>query len=66
MEILNNCTFEMLPTVLRFLINVLSVGLITHCLYFPKSRRRECMTLTPRSGKTLKARAATSCAHASR
>ena len=41
MEILNNCTFEMLPTVLRFLINVLSVGLITHCLYFPKSRRRE-------------------------
>ena len=41
MEILNNCTFEMLPTVLRFLINVLAVGLITHCLYFPKSRRRE-------------------------
>ena len=41
MEILNNCTFDMLPTVLRFLINVLAVGLITHCLYFPKSRRRE-------------------------
>ena len=30
-----------LPTILRFVFNTLAVWCITHCLYFPKSRRRE-------------------------
>ena len=32
---------EFLPMILRFAINTLAVWVITHWLYFPKSRRRE-------------------------
>ncbi len=41
MDILNSYIFDILPTLLRFVINIAAVGIITHCLYFPKSRRRE-------------------------
>lgn len=32
---------DFLPMILRFVINTAAVWIITHCLYFPKSRRRD-------------------------
>ncbi len=41
MDILTSNVSGILPMILRFLINIIATGIITHCLYFPKSRHRE-------------------------
>lgn len=41
MDITTSYLSGILPMILRFLVNILAIGIITHWLYFPKSRRRE-------------------------
>ena len=41
MDIQTSCLSGILPMLLRFLVNIIATGIITHWLYFPKSRRRE-------------------------
>ncbi len=41
MDIITSYFYDILPMLLRFLVSTIAIGIITHCLYFPKSRRRE-------------------------